>query len=604
MLENLDKIPWDRIDNAYGFSDATPEHIRNLTSQDEHAREEAVEYFWSAVIHQGTIYQVTSYTIPFLLEIIYKSSTPNSVKREILWLISSFLDSASQITENQGQEKQKDEFAGNYGVCYKHKFGERIKAAALSGIDQYLAFLSDGDEEIREAVPFVLSFLDAEKSKIFPALKERIKKEKNDRVLTALILNLLVFEQKKILSALEMLINKDIGMTPKVVIAALIAVYRKETTPKSIVDLLVDYLADYDYNEDYFESGSLPLNFSTKLPWYMDDISFNLFSAVMISLFNADPDLTIEIALSEEYEAAEMMGTEDKEEIVEILSKIGNKTVKSQFDKNKREMDKNSEIRITAIKTLVEKKNPNDLVPALLQSLIYENPYVIRIAAEILVAKLGSEKALSYLREIVQHKDEMIRTITAQILGNIYSGESVEVLKLFLNDNERFVRRNAIISLGRIGAQKELDFLLEYFDREESFNQDAIIEAMGAIGTEKAYQIAIEELSNSDTLVRWQARKLLVNNPDITTKMLITALESKNDLVKQNIITSSEGITDNTNPMVIETLKYQSSLIRTEIVRILGKIGSIRAIKAIKKALNHEDWTVRWIAEETLDLIN
>ena len=56
--------------------------------------------------------------------------------------------------------------------------------------------------------------------------------------------------------------------------------------------------------------------------------------------------------------------------------------------------------------------------------------------------------------------------------------------------------------------------------------------------------------------------------------------------------------------MLINALKNtDNSLTKSEIIKTLGKIGTTKAIDAIKKILDHDDWKLKWIAKETLDLI-
>lgn len=87
MLEDLDKIDWAQLHHAYGEAGNVPNLIRKLLSQDRDEREEANENLFNCICHQGTIWEATSYTIPFLLELVKTPETPD--KLEIVFLLAS-----------------------------------------------------------------------------------------------------------------------------------------------------------------------------------------------------------------------------------------------------------------------------------------------------------------------------------------------------------------------------------------------------------------------------------------------------------------------------------------------------------------------------------
>lgn len=54
---------WGHLFHAYGVADDTPGHLRNLANEDAALRREAVDHLFSAVVHQGSIYSVTSVAV-------------------------------------------------------------------------------------------------------------------------------------------------------------------------------------------------------------------------------------------------------------------------------------------------------------------------------------------------------------------------------------------------------------------------------------------------------------------------------------------------------------------------------------------------------------
>src|SRR5689334_942328 len=87
MLEGLDKINWSQLHHAYGKASDVPILIRKLLSQDQNERDEVLEDLFSNIWHQGTIWEASSYVIPFLWELIKSPETPD--KLQIVFLLTS-----------------------------------------------------------------------------------------------------------------------------------------------------------------------------------------------------------------------------------------------------------------------------------------------------------------------------------------------------------------------------------------------------------------------------------------------------------------------------------------------------------------------------------
>jgi hypothetical protein len=70
MKLNLDDVPWDTLEHAYGSATDVPEQLSLLLSPDRTVYQEALGYFWGNIIHQGTVYEATSYVVPFLIALL------------------------------------------------------------------------------------------------------------------------------------------------------------------------------------------------------------------------------------------------------------------------------------------------------------------------------------------------------------------------------------------------------------------------------------------------------------------------------------------------------------------------------------------------------
>lgn len=79
MLESLDKVDWSKLHHAYGEASDVPVLIRRLLSHDEDEREIAFRDLHTNIWHQGTIWEASSFAVPFLQELLKSSETPDKL---------------------------------------------------------------------------------------------------------------------------------------------------------------------------------------------------------------------------------------------------------------------------------------------------------------------------------------------------------------------------------------------------------------------------------------------------------------------------------------------------------------------------------------------
>ena len=78
MLENLDKVAWGEFQHAYGAASDVPILLRKLaTGEDSLERESPLWQLFGNIWHQGTVYEATSYAVPFLVELAAGNATPD-----------------------------------------------------------------------------------------------------------------------------------------------------------------------------------------------------------------------------------------------------------------------------------------------------------------------------------------------------------------------------------------------------------------------------------------------------------------------------------------------------------------------------------------------
>ena len=87
MLDGLDSIDWSQLEHAYGPAVDVPDQIRALVSPDEKTRARALWELYGNIFHQGKRYEATAFAVPFLLEVLRESATPD--RAELLELLAS-----------------------------------------------------------------------------------------------------------------------------------------------------------------------------------------------------------------------------------------------------------------------------------------------------------------------------------------------------------------------------------------------------------------------------------------------------------------------------------------------------------------------------------
>ncbi|MGW4303572.1 HEAT repeat domain-containing protein [Streptomyces sp. NPDC004646] len=76
MFDGLHDIDWASMEHAYGSAGEVPALLWALRSPDPEERRKALDRFYGAVHHQGSVYPPTAASLPFLLELAADGATP------------------------------------------------------------------------------------------------------------------------------------------------------------------------------------------------------------------------------------------------------------------------------------------------------------------------------------------------------------------------------------------------------------------------------------------------------------------------------------------------------------------------------------------------
>lgn len=201
MFEKLDNIDWAALNHAYGSAADVPELLRDLNSDDDDIRGNAFYTAYGNIFHQGTRYQATAPTVPFLIEILDREEY--AAKDELMYLMAHLIMGYDEYylpfgfrgaiakmrhdlaelkaapaeppdEEEEGGEWESDEDWLSWLVD--------ITDETRRGEPRYIRLLGSDDERVRVAASFLLSWLPEDFDLFAPSLWELAQNDPEDTV--------------------------------------------------------------------------------------------------------------------------------------------------------------------------------------------------------------------------------------------------------------------------------------------------------------------------------------------------------------------------------------------------------------------------------------
>jgi HEAT repeats len=189
MFEGLDDIPWSSLHHAYGTAEDVPGQIRALATSGEEQKQALSDLFGN-IWHQGTVYEASSYAVPFLVELV---ANPKISRRdEMLGLIgaladgNSYLDVHSRVDVLAKILKKDPEFE------YKRsKELESVQNTHDATFQQRKVFIellnNDSLPMVRAGAAHVLSKFGEAADAVAPVLRQSVLNEKDILARAAII---------------------------------------------------------------------------------------------------------------------------------------------------------------------------------------------------------------------------------------------------------------------------------------------------------------------------------------------------------------------------------------------------------------------------------
>jgi hypothetical protein len=207
-MDKLDEIPWKDLTHAYGSAEDVPELLRALKLEPRVKAPNSESALWHLcgnIWHQGTVYEATSYAVPFLLELAANPDVPDRLGiLELLALIADGNPRGSEWRTNAHE-------------------------AVAAGLD-VLIQMADDNSDIGLAASHVLAQLPEHVSVVGPLLEKYIETENRQRQCAGLIL-LLGQVQDRSVKALSILSEAARSTDDSVRLAAALSIGRLRLEP-------------------------------------------------------------------------------------------------------------------------------------------------------------------------------------------------------------------------------------------------------------------------------------------------------------------------------------------------------------------------------------
>lgn len=193
FLTRLDEIDWSKLKHAYGEASDVPVLIRDLLSNDEEVRQNAIYELFGNIWHQGTVYEASSYTVPFLQELLRMPETPD--KMMIADLLAEmadgnpYLESAS-TDEQMGLLLRKsfveDGRDFDQELIDSRHYADATREAVGQELPLLYPYLTCEEPEIRCSIATAFGIYPDHVSETLPFLEDALKAESNEEVQQAI----------------------------------------------------------------------------------------------------------------------------------------------------------------------------------------------------------------------------------------------------------------------------------------------------------------------------------------------------------------------------------------------------------------------------------
>ncbi len=259
--------------------------------------------------------------------------------------------------------------------------------------------------------------------------------------------------------------------------------------------------------------------------------------------------------------------------------------------------DPDMTVQSTAIDTLIKRKDPGT-VGHLIEILQDKSEYVRRSAVEIL-NEIGDPRAIKDLLSAMRDKDWWVKVRAADALSAIGGPRVVEAMMALIKEEDEFLRRTAVEILNSIKDERAALYLIEALNDKDWWVRERAADALAQLKDQRAIPALITAITTHGEKAQFAVKALAKFGGKETLKLLLPLLKSAGPLIKKEIITALEQLTDaETFAQVEATLASMRAELNSDL-RKQADATMVTVMQKLHGAVGGKD-----IADEPTSMIN
>jgi HEAT repeat protein len=157
-LAGLGVADWATVSHAHGPATDFPPLLRAAVGDDADDQESAFQLLFETIWHQGTVWEATAHTVPFLYRALEADETPD--KQSVVHLLAAIAACQTGKDEHMAASRR----------------------AVARRLDLLYPYLRDPEPEIRYAVAIALGHFPEAVARLLPDLNEALRDEPDEDV--------------------------------------------------------------------------------------------------------------------------------------------------------------------------------------------------------------------------------------------------------------------------------------------------------------------------------------------------------------------------------------------------------------------------------------
>src|SRR5262245_3136763 len=241
----LERVPWNKLEHAYGPAADTPGYLCALASDDSNTRQAACDNLCYTIYHQGTIYSATVEAVPFLIRMLATDGFPD--KHKILYILMLLYNGTSYHEVHRGLALMGDTKTPEYQAKVDTELGwvNEIKKRVRANLSTYLPLLTASEWGTRLYAPVLLRYHVEDYAAIRPVAVAAFERETHP-LCRACTLLLMGMTGEPIRPRWDAGLKNDPSALLRVVAASRVVRQKAEHTPQDVIDTLMNAMMEPD----------------------------------------------------------------------------------------------------------------------------------------------------------------------------------------------------------------------------------------------------------------------------------------------------------------------------------------------------------------------